>query len=918
MALKFFNSEQRIAQKYITQLTAANAEQRLVLLTQMRDAQKSAKPLQLTQALQQCLNELLSTESTTEVKLALIAWADDLEVLATLLQDEATAKVAARRVVELNPEHSLVASNPRVIAERINDASPDQARGLVDLAQTPEQMATLAIRAHSKDLSHILSQPILRSEQGLNALEKYSRGHNKACHKHARESLDALKSARRNQEQAQQRLRELDETITKALAKHSEERPDLPTLVQHKTRLRLLSERRHAAIDDLNETHAILQQLDAASTTEVAAENPLAHVDLSMPDTKTDPYQPIIATLEEFFSDTQRQNDDADEAFTVLQQANKDWLRIDVEFAPSNQQQSAFDRLSDQLERFGKKLKDLHSLEIDLSPVAKALSDKDIVNAALSTIQQRQRWLKDTTKAIQKLAWPNAVPATTQLNAVKDVIARVETEVAQLLDQQSKARVELKDSVSGASKMLEQGQLKAATQHLARARKLQKLGYRHQDAEIAKLSAELGEMNDWQNFATEPKREELLSSLQNLADQPLAPTDQADRLKQLRQSWNELGRLRRAEQNLQNHFDELAEKAFAPCKAHFADQAAQRKENLQQRRKLSAQLGEFVAQPDWQQTPLQKLETISRQARTEWQSHHPCDHRALKSVERQFEALQQQLHEHIRSRKNDNLLQKQQLVSEAEALLQLESGNEATQQAKSLQQRWKQIGPAPRRDEHRVWQSFRGACDQIFQRRAEAYQADKAAQAAQLTALNTALDELEQQCSDLELGVLRERYRGIEEQAAQLKIDAQSRKRMSAAEQLISDRSNAERRKQKAQRLEQWHSWDIQVSQAEQSNAEIDSPHPIFADRCNGKARKDDLQRLTLEAEIAADMQSPEADQQVRMALQIELINKGLSNMQLVDNQNFIDRWCACGPKSSADDALRTRFFAALTKRLTG
>ena len=98
---------------------------------------------------------------------------------------------------------------------------------LVDLAKTPEQMATLAIRAHAQDQPHVLNQPMLCTEKGLIALEKHSRGHNKACHKHARERLDAIKTARRAQEQALQRLQELDETIAKTLAKHAEERADL-------------------------------------------------------------------------------------------------------------------------------------------------------------------------------------------------------------------------------------------------------------------------------------------------------------------------------------------------------------------------------------------------------------------------------------------------------------------------------------------------------------------------------------------------------------------------------------------------------------------------------------------------------------------------------------------------------------------
>ena len=254
------------------------------------------------------------------------------------------------------------------------------------------------------------------------------------------------------------------------------------------------------------------------------------------------------------------------------------------------------------------------------------------------------------------------------------------------------------------------------------------------------------------------------------------------------------------------------------------------------------------------------------------------------------------------------------MVTEALALTELEPNNETTGQAKSLQQRWQQIGPAPRKEEQRVWAAFRQACDQVFNRRAEAYQADKAAVAAQLAAVHSALDELEQHSEFKDLGALRQHFQTIKELAAACKMDAKARKRISAAEQLINDRAKAQRQAQQAQRLKQWQNWDIQVSEAEQNNSDIESPHG-FSHFAALARRKEDLHRLTLEAEIAADIPSPEADQQQRMALQIELINQGLSNMRLVDSQQLIERWCASGPKSPADEPLRVRFFTALAQR---
>ena len=79
-------------------------------------------------------------------------------------------------------------------------------------------------------------------------------------------------------------------------------------------------------------------------------------------------------------------------------------------------------------------------------------------------------------------------------------------------------------------------------------------------------------------------------------------------------------------------FDALAERAFEPCKAYFADQAAQRAENLSKRQALCQQLQDYLENTDWQTADMQAAEAISRTARAEWRKHHPCDRKALKPV----------------------------------------------------------------------------------------------------------------------------------------------------------------------------------------------------------------------------------------------------------------------------------------------
>jgi hypothetical protein len=79
-----------------------------------------------------------------------------------------------------------------------------------------------------------------------------------------------------------------------------------------------------------------------------------------------------------------------------------------------------------------------------------------------------------------------------------------------------------------------------------------------------------------------------------------------------------------------------------------------------------------------------------------------------------------------------NLKLRLELCVQAESLAQSTDWLKAAEEFKALQARWKQIGPAPRRQAEVVWKRFRSACDRFFSRREEDLKQRKAAWAANL------------------------------------------------------------------------------------------------------------------------------------------------------------------------------------------
>ena len=98
----------------------------------------------------------------------------------------------------------------------------------------------------------------------------------------------------------------------------------------------------------------------------------------------------------------------------------------------------------------------------------------------------------------------------------------------------------------------------------------------------------------------------LVERMQSLVGAEISPEELARQIRRLRDEWRTLHRGAAGEEPTPEwqQFDEAAERAYEPCREHFARQAEQRKENQARREALLERLGRFAAeqageQPNW-------------------------------------------------------------------------------------------------------------------------------------------------------------------------------------------------------------------------------------------------------------------------------------------------------------------------------
>lgn len=105
-------------------------------------------------------------------------------------------------------------------------------------------------------------------------------------------------------------------------------------------------------------------------------------------------------------------------------------------------------------------------------------------------------------------------------------------------------------------------------------------------------------------------------------------------------------------------------------------------------------------------------------------------------------AEKKQHFEQLRDEQSENYHRKIDLCLRAEAIAKREDWKKATEEILALQAEWKTIGPASRKVNDKVWQRFRGACDEFFSKKGEHFKDIRANESENLAQKQAIIEEI--------------------------------------------------------------------------------------------------------------------------------------------------------------------------------
>jgi hypothetical protein len=443
------------------------------------------------------------------------------------------------------------------------------------------------------------------------------------------------------------------------------------------------------------------------------------------------------------------------------------------------------------------------------------------------------------------------------------------------------------------------------------------------------VSEQMADISDWEHYIATPRKQQLLSEINNLVSTPLDnPNEQADKVKEYRKIWNSLGHADESvDQELNKQFNLACEQAFAPCRQFYAEQEKLREEHLATRNEIIANakgLVESITVIDVTTIDFKNLDGQLNKLQQRWQQAGEIDRQRYQKLYRQFKSTLQPIRQAIKDYHDANGVSKQEIINLAEQQLAAEDISQAVEAVKKLQQQWRGIGFAGTRQESTLWKKFRAINDQVFSKR-DALKSSKQTEIASLSIkFSQTLIRIKDELVDSNLA-------NSKAQAEQLLSEVLSNKPVIKSvvveiESFIKDVTKKISRQVEKAEQENWKSLFRLLTQVAQDESDIsietlienntDDYHKLTSFwqkrlqeqlALNAKSSVKERELKTLEIEILGQVESPSEFADQRLAVQVSLMQQQMLSGVGIDLSESLINWLRIGKLTHSDIILLER-----------
>ena len=217
------------------------------------------------------------------------------------------------------------------------------------------------------------------------------------------------------------------------------------------------------------------------------------------------------------------------------------------------------------------------------------------------------------------------------------------------------------------------------------------------------------------SFATNPKREELINSIDKLIKNPLDnPKKHAHSIHDLQAQWQLLDLSSKpASKSQWLNFNELTNKAWEPCKEYFDEIKEIKINNAKERENIINEIDKYIQSNENKWPNSKSLIMYLQKMFQKWQRFAPVLDQDLNRLKKLYFDARKPINDEIKKQEAANKVQKETLIEKVKNINN-EDNKININEFKKIKEEWMKIGPSGKNNEKKLWNEFNKTADKFF------------------------------------------------------------------------------------------------------------------------------------------------------------------------------------------------------------
>ena len=378
--------------------------------------------------------------------------------------------------------------------------------------------------------------------------------------------------------------------------------------------------------------------------------------------------------------------------------------------------------------------------------------------------------------------------------------------------------------------------------------------------------------DDISSFATNPKRDELINIIKEIADNPLEnPRKQADKIHKVQAQWQGLDQTSKtASQKQWNIFRSYVDKAWLPCGDFFDELNKQKIVNATKKQQITQDLNEFVERNNNKFPTIRVLRNKLRKFDDSWNSHAPVRDDVFRKLKSDFMNAKKPIFDEINKQNEQIKLKKEQII-ESVGKINSEDMDENISKYIGLKKDWNILDRLPHKIEKMLWKKFISSGDRFFEEQNKNKQIQLDELAIVLKDLKKYdIADLQEMLSKFDLITKSKDYKSLQNQIIKLRNDEKDKRNKESINDLEKLFEHITKKKDLS---------DL---------ANLNNSYKEIFDYKFDSHSKEEMLESCIRIEMLCNVESLKKDEKIRNQIQLKILSEKFNKAQLTKKEEIL------------------------------